>query len=108
MLFAKVIKVEEKGSDVNLATHLLHDAYRNRFDVAVLITGDTDLLEAMRIVSKELGKKVGVFNPQKHPCQMLLKQVDFYQQIRQPMVAASQFPLTLTDKYGTFSKLGKW
>ena len=26
--YAKVIKTEEKGSDVNLATHLLHDGYQ--------------------------------------------------------------------------------
>ena len=35
--FAKVIKTEEKGSDVNLATHLLHDAHMGRFDVAVVV-----------------------------------------------------------------------
>jgi hypothetical protein len=29
----KVIKTEEKGSDVNLATHLMHDAHMGRFDV---------------------------------------------------------------------------
>ncbi|MEX2181382.1 MAG: NYN domain-containing protein [Gemmatimonadaceae bacterium] len=35
--FARVIKTEEKGSDVNLATHLVSDAYEDAFDVAVLI-----------------------------------------------------------------------
>ena len=61
---AKVVKTSEKGSDVNLATHLLHDAYRNKFEAAVLITGDSDLLEAVRIVSKEVKKIVGVICPQ--------------------------------------------
>ena len=32
--YVKIIKTEEKGSDVNLATHLLHDAHLNRFDLA--------------------------------------------------------------------------
>lgn len=36
--YAKVIKTEEKGSDVNLATHLLRDGYRGEYDAAVLIT----------------------------------------------------------------------
>jgi hypothetical protein len=27
--YARVIKTEEKGSDVNLATHLLHDAHKS-------------------------------------------------------------------------------
>jgi hypothetical protein len=32
-----VDKTEEKGSDVNLASHLLRDAYTGKFEVAVLI-----------------------------------------------------------------------
>lgn len=39
-----VDRTEEKGSDVNLATHLLHDAFKGLFDTAVLITNDSDLL----------------------------------------------------------------
>lgn len=38
--FVKVIKTEEKGSDVNLATQLLNDAHLNRFDVAVIVSND--------------------------------------------------------------------
>ena len=38
-----VDKTEEKGSDVNLASHLLRDTYTKRFEVAVLITNDSDL-----------------------------------------------------------------
>jgi hypothetical protein len=34
--FAEVIKTEEKGSDVNLATQLISDAYEDRFPSAVL------------------------------------------------------------------------
>lgn len=34
----KVLKVEEKGSDVNLACHLLLDAFQNAFDVAVVVS----------------------------------------------------------------------
>lgn len=52
--FVKVVKFEEKGSDVNLATHLLHDGHNKEYEVAVLITNDSDLLEAIRIVRQEL------------------------------------------------------
>jgi hypothetical protein len=34
----KVIKVEEKGSDVNLASHLLLDAFQGNYDVAVVLS----------------------------------------------------------------------
>jgi hypothetical protein len=35
-----VDKTEEKGSDVNLAAHLIRDAFLKRFEVAVLISWD--------------------------------------------------------------------
>lgn len=38
--FVKVIRTEEKGSDVNIATHLIHDAYQQKFKYAVLVTND--------------------------------------------------------------------
>jgi uncharacterized LabA/DUF88 family protein len=47
---ARVIKTEEKGSDVNLATALLRDAYENCFDAAVLVSGDSDLLSPVQVV----------------------------------------------------------
>jgi uncharacterized LabA/DUF88 family protein len=39
----KIIKVEEKGSDVNLASHLLLDAFQDNFDVAAVLSNDSDL-----------------------------------------------------------------
>jgi hypothetical protein len=33
--FVRVIKTEEKGSDVNIAAHMLLDAFRNEYDCAV-------------------------------------------------------------------------
>jgi len=46
--YARVIKTEEKGSDVNLATHLLHDAHRGWFEAAVIVSNDSDLLEPIK------------------------------------------------------------
>lgn len=40
----------EKSSDVNLATHLLHDAYCNDYELAIVISNDSDLVEPIRIV----------------------------------------------------------
>lgn len=58
----EVIKSEEKGSDVNLAVHLVNDAWEGRFDVALVISNDSDLVEAIRIARLK-GKPVGVANP---------------------------------------------
>jgi len=48
--FVRVIKTEEKGSDVNLASHLLLDAFRNDASAAFVVSNDSDLLEPIRIV----------------------------------------------------------
>lgn len=75
--YVEVIKTEEKGSDVNLATHMLHDAHLNRFDVAVVISNDSDLLAPIKLVRTDLRKKVGVLNPQKNPSRAILPHIDF-------------------------------
>jgi uncharacterized LabA/DUF88 family protein len=52
---AGIIKTEEKGSDVVLATCLMLDACRGDCDTAVLITNDSDLREPLRLARDELG-----------------------------------------------------
>ena len=58
--FVDIHDTEEKGSDVNLASFLLLDAIRGDYDVALVMSQDTDLLEPLRIVKEEFGKKVVV------------------------------------------------
>jgi hypothetical protein len=106
--YVKVIKTEEKGSDVNLATQLLHDAHLDRFDIAVVVSNDSDLLAPIKIVRNELGKKVGVLNPQKHPSRAILPHIDFIKQIRAGALQAAQFPNQLTDRNGIFVKPKGW
>ena len=43
----KILKTEEKGSDVNLAVHLLNDAWLDKYDCAVVVSNDSDLAEAI-------------------------------------------------------------
>ncbi len=106
--YAKVIKTEEKGSDVNLATHLLHDAHMGRFDVAVVVSNDSDLLEPIKIVRQQLHKRVGILNPHPNPSRALLPHIDFIKQIREGVLKAAQFPASLTDAHGTFTKPAAW
>jgi uncharacterized LabA/DUF88 family protein len=106
--YADVIRTTEKGSDVNLATHLLFDAFRNDCDVAVIISNDSDLQEPVRIVTQELGKQVGMINPHKHPSRQLVHYATFVKQIRKGVLRTSQFPVALTDQNGTFHKPKSW
>ncbi|MBE0415546.1 MAG: NYN domain-containing protein, partial [Dehalococcoidia bacterium] len=49
----------EKGIDIMLATDLLHFAWNNLYDVAVLVSGDSDFAYALQAV-KNMGKHVEV------------------------------------------------
>jgi hypothetical protein len=104
----RVIKTEEKGSDVNIAAHLVNDGHKQLFDVAVLITNDSDLLEPLKIVRYELDLPVGVLNPQKKASRVLAKHASFIKKIRRGVLQASQFSSTLQDAKGTFRKPSSW
>ncbi len=106
--YVRVIRTEEKGSDVNLAVHMLNDAYKDRFDTAVIVSNDSDLAEVIRITTKELGKRVGVLNPHRHPSRTLLAYATFYKKIRQGVLQVSQFSPNLEDRHGPFHKPEFW
>lgn len=89
---ARVFKTEEKGSDVNLAAHLLHDAFKDRFAVAAVITNDTDLCEPIRMATRELGKTVGILTPVAKPSTSLTRHASFCHHINPGHLAASVFP----------------
>ncbi len=45
---------------MNVAMFLAHDAWSDLFDVAVVLSQNTDLNEPVRVVRDEIGKSVGV------------------------------------------------
>jgi hypothetical protein len=59
----KVARREEKGSDVNVASHLLIDMYEQRIDAAVVISNDGDLAFPIKHARERL--PVGLLNPTK-------------------------------------------
>ena len=108
LILAKTVKQEEKGSDVNLASHLIHDAHRNAFDHAIVVTGDSDLIEAIRIVTKEIHKKVTVLNPQSRKSAELKKVASHYHNLNKNLLSSCLFPPIMTDGTGTFHKPASW
>jgi uncharacterized LabA/DUF88 family protein len=58
----------EKMTDVNIATQILIDAYADRFDMAMLISGDSDLVPPIRAVHELFNKKrvFVAFPPKRH------------------------------------------
>lgn len=59
----KVVNPEEKGSDVNLGSHLLRDGFTGAYEQAVVCTNDTDLFEPIRIITQEFGLPVILVTP---------------------------------------------
>lgn len=103
-----VMTPEEKGSDVNLAAHLVMDGCQGRYDVAIIVTNDSDLAEPIRMVKNDLGLRTIIVNPRNKTATDLKNIADFYVQIRHWMVVQSQFPHQLQDEHGTFSKSPEW
>ncbi len=107
--FVEVFNPEEKGSDVNLASHLIHDASTRAYEKAVVLTGDADLAEPIRLVVKHMGCEVSLLYPTKAPSGTLLRAGPTeVQKLRVSTVLQCQFPDTLTDATGTFRKPGTW
>ncbi len=61
-------KYNEKMTDVNIATQILIDAYQDKYDMAMLISGDSDLVPPMKAVHEIFkNKRVFVaFPPKRH------------------------------------------
>jgi len=91
--YAEVYKTEEKGSDVNLAVHLLNDAWLDAYDSAVVISNDSDIAESLRLVKLHHPKKtIGLLTPVEHPSAELRNHADYTKKIRNGVLAASQLP----------------
>lgn len=99
--FVRIHDTEEKGSDVNLASHLLNDAFRDRFDTALVMSQDTDLAEPIRMVSADLQLPVGiVWLDGRQPNGKLRAAATFVRHISRSDLTASQLPNPVTKADG--------
>jgi uncharacterized LabA/DUF88 family protein len=106
--YVEIVKIEEKGSDVNLASHLIHDAHRELFDVAIVVSNDSDLVAPIKIVKNDLGIPVGVLNPHRRTAHAIQQAATFVRPIRPGVLASSQFPNSLTDGSGQIQRPNQW
>ncbi len=104
----EVFDTEEKGSDVNLATYLLRDGFKGEYEVAVVVSNDSDLIHPIEIVRNKLNLKVGLLNSHPTPSVRLKPVATFYKRIRGGVLAASQFPNPLFDAQGRITKPLGW
>jgi len=71
MVMATVRKREEKGSDVNVASHLLFDVLTAAVDGAIVVSNDSDLELPLRLARDRV--PVGTVNPSSNPTAGALK-----------------------------------
>lgn len=93
--YANVLRTSEKGSDVNLAVHLVNDAWLDAFDCAVVVSRDSDLAESMSLVKTfHSQKKLGLITMGRSlkTSKELLRHADFVKAISSSTLSGAQFP----------------
>ena len=105
---ARVLKTEEKGSDVNLASYLLRDAFSDVFDQAIVVSNDSDLVTPLRMVCEDVQKPVLILNPHNRPSNELRRVATRMQKIRVGPASVSQFPAELKDARGIIRRPKTW
>lgn len=106
--FVKVIKTEEKGTDISLASHLLNDGHNKKYEMAVVISNDSDLVEPIKMVTLELMLPVVVVSPFEKNTIKLKTVATGVKQIRKGLLQIAQFPDELEDTVGKFQKPPSW
>lgn len=104
------ISYEEKMTDVNLAIQLLVDAVDDAYDVALVISGDSDLTTPVQRVRARYPHKriIIAFPPKRHSAQ-LQKAATGYTRIGEDKLRKSQLPATLTKADGhVLSRPATW
>lgn len=97
--YACVMKSEEKGSDVNIGSHMLMDAFRDQYDIALLFTNDSDLITPVNMV-KSMNKPVGIICGHSTPSFQLAQIASFRHHLTKADLLSSQFPDHMLDNKG--------
>lgn len=90
---ARWISYEEKESDVSLAVSLVEDAAVDLFDVALVVSADSDICPAVRAARRVRPgvRIIAVFPPRRHSTE-LQSHTDHLLRIDRQMLARSQLP----------------
>lgn len=88
-------------TDVNIAIQLLTDAFEDAFDVALVVSGDSDLTTPVRRIRARFpGKRVIIaFPPRRHSSE-LKRWATGYVSIGEDKLRSSQLPETLAKPDG--------
>jgi uncharacterized LabA/DUF88 family protein len=84
---------EEKQTDVNIAIQLFKLAIQEKYDKALIISGDSDLIPSIEAVKNIFpDKQIGVIIPIGRRAEMLKQTCDFYMKMKEKHLKASTLP----------------
>ena len=109
--YVQVRDMEEKGTDVNLATRLLIDGFKGEYEQAAVVSRDADFARAIQCVRDDLELSVALVNPDRYKRTMpnqLSKAATSVTILSQDHLRRSQFPDTFTDAKGVITKPAGW
>lgn len=86
-------KYEEKRTDVNMAVRLLEDAFDDRFDLAIVVSADSDLVAPIEAIRRRFDdKRVMVACPPRRRSAQLCKAADAVHHLSGPVIRSSRLP----------------
>lgn len=101
---------EEKQTDVNIAIKLFQTAAIDAWDTAVIISGDSDLIPAIKAVKETFpAKRVVIAIPIGRRAEELKQAADFHKKVKQKHLQSCQFDDTITiDKNIVLKRPDSW
>ena len=93
---------------MKLNANVYVDGFKKDYQMAVVISADSDLVEPINVTVHELGLPVGVLHPYRYDSAELSQVASFYRPIRERAIKASQFPPVFVDAGGTITKPSGW
>jgi uncharacterized LabA/DUF88 family protein len=101
----KWVSHEEKETDVNIASRLIDLAYQNAFDRALVISNDSDLSPAIRLIRKRFPEKrlTTIAPPNYYHSNELIQASSDKARIRPEHLEQSLFPILVKDASGLLS-----
>lgn len=105
----EVMAREEKGSDVNLATYLLKDAFLADFEQAIVISNDSDLASAVHVARVDASLPIHVVSPALSVVQELRKAATSARCLDKSLIPQCQLPARITLRDGSvINKPANW
>ncbi len=106
-------RAEEKRTDVSIALQVLDDAYRDRCDLQIIVSGDSDLVPAITMVREQFpGMGIVVYVPARSDVRGAATEIRLaagkHRKLPLGLLKRAQLPVTIADGSGSIDKPPSW